>query len=203
MAPLPADSLRRVLDSVFAQPAYRWAEARRPLALLERFWEELSRWVTDLHGSHPLAFEYLWWGSLALLLLIFLHAAWIVARTIRAAAALEQRSAVPASPRGRDAGWYLREAERLAREARFRDAVYATFVALALELDSRRVLRFHPSKTPSEYAREARLPPEERERLAGVVRALYRYSFAGDPCGPEEYRAWRELAAPPWHATAN
>jgi hypothetical protein len=82
------------------------------------------------------------------------------------------------------------------------DALQLAFVGLALTLDARGLLRYHPSKTPAECVRDARLAGDDRERLRELVRSLYAHAFGGRPCGSEEYRRWRGVIAGPWHAPA-
>jgi hypothetical protein len=96
-------------------------------------------------------------------------------------------------PPARGAAWYRAEADRLAGAGKYREAIQADFTALILALDSRRLVRFHPSKTPGEYV-------AERSDLGGVVRALYAYLFARAPCGPAEFGAWRDLTRAVDHA---
>ena len=80
----PADSLRAVLDSVFAGPAYVWAEPWRPLAFLSRWWDALLDWLVALNQRNPQAFTLLYWSLVAGLVLIFVHAGWVLFRTVRA-----------------------------------------------------------------------------------------------------------------------
>ena len=87
-----------------------------------------------------------------------------------------------------------READRAAAAGRIAEALQLAFVGLALTLDGAGLLRYHASKTPAECAREARLAAEDRERLRGLVRALYGTSSAGGPCAPDDYRRWREAS---------
>jgi hypothetical protein len=179
-----ADSLRRVLDSVFAGPSYQWIERRDFWAPVRRLWLNLLEWLAQLEGSSPGAFLVLRWALIAALVAIFVHAAWIVWQMVRGATAPVPSPAAAPPPRG--ATWYRGEADRLARAGRYREAIQADFTALILALDSRRLLRFHPSKTPGEYV-------AERTELGSVVRALYAYLFARVPCGPAEFDAWRSL----------
>ena len=71
----------------------------------------------------------------------------------------------------------------LARAGRYAEALGQRFLALVLELDRRKALRFHASKTPAEYVGEARLTDRGRASLAGLVAQLYRHLFAAVPCG--------------------
>jgi hypothetical protein len=74
------------------------------------------------------------------------------------------------------------------------------FVGLALTLEGQGLLRYHPSKTPAECVRDATLIGEDRERLRGLVSALYIHVFGSRPIGPDDYRRWRDAGALTWHA---
>lgn len=188
-----ADSLRAVLDSVFSSPRYEWVEARNPLAFLVRWWDALITWIETLESQNPAVYWLLVLLMLGVLAAVIVHAGWIMARTMRAAQA-------PANPSAfaphliRDAAWHRAEATRLAAAGRYAEAMQVDFLALALELEQRRLLRFHPSKTPAEYAREARLPDSAKAEFRDLVRTLYRYAFAGAPCDAEAFAGWRSRA---------
>jgi multicomponent Na+:H+ antiporter subunit F len=140
-------------------------------------------------------------GLIVVLAAILLHGAVIMALTVRAASAPGDTAAAVATTR-RTPAWYRREADALAEAGRYREAMQATFTALALELDQRGAVRFHPGKTPAEYAREARLGPADRESLGGIVRGLYGAVFGGAPVGRDEYLRWRDAGRGGWHAVA-
>jgi len=63
-----ADSLRAVLDSVFAGRDYNWVEKPDPLATLWRWFEAVRRWFTQLGDTHPLLFRLILIGLLLLVL---------------------------------------------------------------------------------------------------------------------------------------
>ncbi len=199
----PTDSLRTVLDSVFAAPHYQWVERPHPLEFVVRWWGLLIEWLGRLQERHPDLFWLLFWAMIAVLVAIFLHGVWIMARTLRAAAAPSGADSSGPGPEPRGATWYRREAMRLAGEGRYPEAMQADFLALVLELDQRALLRFHPSKTPNEYTREARLAEPALEAFRDLVRALYGYAFARVPCGPEEFALWRSRANLEQYAGAN
>jgi len=197
----PADSLRVLLDSVFAAPEYRWVERPETHALLRRWLRAAQQWLLDVRETHPALFRLLLAGLVLLVIAIFLHAAWVFLQTVRAAGSAGPGAAMPAAAR-RDQAWYRGEADRLAGLERYAEAMQYDFLALVLSLDAASVVRFHPSKTPGEYAREARLSPEARAQLRALVRDLYGYVFARRACGPREFEAWRALAAPERYAPA-
>lgn len=196
------DTLRAVLDSVFRAPAYRWRTEKDPLALLHRWWAELKEWFRALQESNPIGYRVVMYLLVGVLVVILLHALWVLYRTIGAPPATDQQLALPdGSPR--TVTWYRRESERLALEGRYAEAIQADFLALVLALDAQQVLRFHPSKTPAEYLQESRLPPAAAVEFRDLVRRVYGYAFARWPCGPEEYAQWRSQAAPDRYAAAH
>ncbi len=62
------DSLRAVLDSVFAAPAYRWVERPDPLAAIRHAWAAFKHWLFLSQEAHPLGYRLLVYllGALAL-----------------------------------------------------------------------------------------------------------------------------------------
>jgi Domain of unknown function (DUF4129) len=198
-----AERYRAVLDSVFATEPYQWTPPPPLLQLLSDWWGRLVAWLDGLRTDNPLLFRVFLIAILLVWVAIFAHAAWLVWRTVRGAARSE-RAPTPA-PVGerRDADWYSRAADRAAEEGRVTEALQLAFVALALTLESGGLLKYHPSKTPAECAREARLSGTDRDRIRGLVRTLYASAFGGRAVGLEDYRRWREVGAGPWHAPAH
>jgi uncharacterized protein DUF4129 len=195
------DSLRAVLDSVFAGADYRWVERPRPLAFLTRWLEELQSRLLALREVHPLGFRLFLAGLTIVLVAILVHAGWVLFHTVRAGSSPGEPSRGPALRR--DRAWYRREADRLAAQGRYVEAVQADFLALVLALDSFELLRFHPGKTPAEYGRESRLTPAAGEEFRDLVRTLYGYAFAGRPCGADEFASWRARSGPERYARAH
>lgn len=200
---LPADSLRTVLDSVFASPSYAWLETPAPLVWLRHAW----RWLTDnlaaFQADNPAFFRWFVILLIVLLGLIMLHAGWVLLRTARATEHVAAPNEAGPLAAARTAAWYRAEAERLGAEGDYPEALAAAFHGLVLELDERGVVRYHPSKTPREYLRDRTLPSEDRPRFAALVQGLYSYRFGRHACGPAEYRAWVDAATARWHAAAN
>ena len=184
------DSLRAVLDTVFAGRAYQWVEPVNPLDFLLRWWQEFLRWLNGLERAQPFFYWAVLWLLTAVLAGIVVHAVFVMAQTLKAAGAPSGAGDVPLSPEVRGAGWYRREAQRLAREGHYAEAMQADFLGLVLELDQRGSLKFHPSKTPYEYSTEVRGDEPVRSAFRGLVRVLYGYAFAREPCGPDDFGRW-------------
>lgn len=188
------DSLRAVLDSVFAGPAYVWDRPDDPLAVVRAWWGRVMEWFASLVELHPGAMRVMLYAAILALLTIVLHAIWVWVHTMRAAASRPPGDgATTAGSLRHDARWHRDEAERLAADGHFAEASHHRFLALVLDLETVQRLHYHPSKTPADYLREVSLPPGARSDLERLVRVLYGYLFARQPCGPAEYSAWRDL----------
>jgi len=183
------DSVRVVLHEVFASPEYAWESRAHPLQFFIDLYRRFLGWLVGLADAHPLAYWTIMGLMTGLLLAILAHVGWLVWRALR-----PRTGSTRPTPAGRvavhDAAWHLREALRLAREGRYGEAIGHRFLALVLELDRRHLLRFHPSKTPAEYAAEAQLGAPAAEALADVVSRLYRYLFAGVACSADDLVAF-------------
>lgn len=198
-----ADSLRATLDSVFAMPAYRWETREDPFGALRRLWVATGEYLAHLRAQNPVAFRMLTWLLVAVLVVIIAHAVWVAVRTVRGGSRRVQSAAPYAIPAPRDAAWYGRESARLAQEGAFAAAMQADFLRLILELDARRLVAFHPSTTPSEYARDAMLSDDGRRALHALVRAMYAHAFAHVPCDRATFEAWRSQADADRYASAH
>lgn len=198
-----ADSLRATLDSVFASPAYRWETREDPFGALRRLWLATGEYLARLREQNPAAFRTLTWLLVAVLAAILAHAVWVAVRTVRGGSRRLQAETGGPLPAPRDAAWYAGEAARLAQAGDFVAAMQADFLRFILELDARRVVAFHPSKTPSEYARDATLGADGRRALGALVREMYAHAFARVPCDRAAYDAWRARAMAERYAPAN
>ncbi len=194
-APAVGDErVRAVLDSLFRRPEYAWRERPDGWAPVRRAWNSFQAWLEALHGQNIVLY-WLILGALGLVLaLILVHAGRVAWRTMRADTATEVSRPAHRVAR-RDAAWYGQEAERLEAAGRYAEAMQADFQRLVLELDARRLVRFHPSRTPNEYVAEPALSPEARNALRELVRRLYTFVFARRPCGADDLRDWRSLAS--------
>jgi len=187
---VPADSLRHVVGQVFARPEYQWVERRRVVSWLARQWHNLIEWLNRLSAQHPVGFDI----GLALVVLalvaLLVHMGYVIWRIVRPAARTGQSKPAVGGRGVADAAAHLAYAEQLARAGRYAEALGHRFLALALELDRRKALRFHASKTPAEYVGEARLTDRGRASLASLVAQLYRHLFGAVPCDAGEYESF-------------
>ena len=189
------DSLRAVLDQVFARREYDWAARTDLFAYLRELFQRLLAWMDGLEGSHPVSYYAFVLALTIVLLAILVHVTWVLRRAFTAVEPEGETAATAVAPR-RDSAWHAAEALRLSAAGRYADALVHRFLALVLDLDRRQAVRFQASKTPAEYAVEPTLDDESRSRLRWLVAVLYRHVFGAVPCDRTEWSAFdREAAA--------
>lgn len=182
------------MGEVFARPEFDWVERQRVVSWILRQLHTLSSWLDQLADQHPVGYAI----GLALvvitLLLLLAHIGYVIWRIVRPGA--RTGTAALAAPGGviMDAAAHLERAEEFARAGRYAEALAHRFLAVVLELDRRKALRFHTSKTPAEYVGEARLTDTGRASLAGLVAQLYRHLFGAVPCDASAYATFRAVA---------
>ena len=192
-SPAVADSLRRVMRRVFAGPEYQWVEQQRLLSWIARQWQHLKDWLDQFSQNHPVGFNIFLVLLVVALVALLVHIGYVMWRIVQPAA----RTGTAPSPTAlvvMNAEAHLARAEELAARGRYAEALGHRFVAAVLELDERKALRFHVSKTPAEYVGEARLDQTGRAALASLVAQLYRHLFGAVPLGEAEYRSFGAAA---------
>lgn len=141
-------------------------------------------------AAHPTGFNIVLSLLVVALVVILVHMGYVMVRIVRPSA----RSDAPAGPGKpaviRDARAHLAFADQLAAQGRYAEALGHLFLAVVLELDKRKAVRFHASKTPAEYVGEARLDSTGRASLASLVAQLYRHLFGAVPVDAQEYDAF-------------
>ncbi len=186
------DSLRRAISEVFARPEYRWGPEDTPLLWLQQLIGRFLDWIERARQHHSTGYTVFLWALGVILFALLVHVSYVVWRITRPTARTPGRAGAVPGAGPTDAGTHRAQAEALARAGRYSEALAHRFVAVVLELDERRALTFHPSKTPAEYAREARLDGSGRATLVALVGRLYGHLFGGVPC---DERCYREFAA--------
>ena len=193
VAQIPADSVRRVVRTVFAQRDYEWVARREPLRWLKQLWYSFLEWIDSFSQTNPVSYNALLLALTLILVLLLAHIAYAIWRVTRQSA----RVALTEAGGGgiiHDAARHLARAEELARAGRYVEALGHRFLAVVLELDRAHALKFHASKTPAEYLWEVRLDDTGRASFSALIAALYRHLFGAVPCAEAEYRAFGEAA---------
>jgi len=179
-----------VVGQVFARPEYQWVERRRVVSWLARQWHNLIEWLNRLSAQHPVGFDIGLALVVVALVALLVHMGYVMWRIVRPAARTGQTKPAVGTRGVAYAAAHLAYAEQLARAGRYAEALGHRFLALVLELDRRKALRFHASKTPAEYVGEARLTDRGRASLASLVAQLYRHLFGAVPCDAGEYESF-------------
>ena len=203
---MPADSLRRALDSVFTDPAYAWPQAPA-LDAVPGWFRALLNALRAIAEWFAIPMDRLEGAGVPFRILlglvgagILIHAA--VRLTRNAAAAVGEDGTAPGGGGPlRDEAWFWRRADQLVARGAYGPAMLAGFHAAMLSLDRRGLLAYRASATPRELLARARLDPARRDRFAPLLGALYRTAFAAEPISGGDYRAWlqdlREAADAP------
>ncbi|HEY7424410.1 MAG TPA: DUF4129 domain-containing protein [Gemmataceae bacterium] len=91
-----------------------------------------------------------------------------------------------------------RQAETLAGEGRFREAVRGLYLAVLAQLHRQQFIRFEPTRTNGEYVRQVRLseqaPPELHEPFHQLTNLFEAKWYGERSCASDDYRACRALA---------
>jgi Domain of unknown function (DUF4129) len=182
------------VGEVFARPEYDWVERQRVVSWVIRQWNNVTAWLDQLANQHPVGYAVGLTLVALVLVALLVHITYVVWRIVRPGARTGKAAA--ALPGGviLDAAAHLARAEDFARAGRYAEALAHRFLAVVLELDRRKALRFHISKTPAEYVGEARLTDTGRASLAGLVAQLYRHLFGAVPCDASGYETFRATA---------
>ena len=151
----PADDIRGTADDILGRAEFRQTES-----LLERAGGWLDDLLSDVLGGlggGGLGSLIAWLILLTLVggliwLLLRLTPAAGLARVARTEAVV--KTSGPAATDFRDAGEWRREADRLAAEGRYDEAIRARYRALLADLIDRGLIEDIPGRTPGEYRRD-------------------------------------------------
>lgn len=179
---------------MFARPEFEWIERQRVVSWLARQWLNLIAWLNRLAEQYPVGFNIGLALIVVALVVLIVHIGYVIWRIVQPAARTGKAASAITGGVVMDAAAHLELAEELARAGRYAEALAHRFLAVVLELDRRKALRFHVSKTPAEYVGEARLNDTGRASLAGLVAQLYRHLFGAIPCDATEYEAFGAAA---------
>lgn len=183
-----------MVGQVFARPEYQWTERRRLVSWLARQWHNVIEWLNHLADRYPVGFNIGLALVVVALVVLLVHVGWVMWRIVRPAARTGTGKTAARAGIIMDAAAHLARADALAHAGRYAEALGHRFLAVVLELDRMKALRFHASKTPAEYVGEARLTDAGRASLAGLVAQLYRHLFGAVPCDAREYETFGAAA---------
>ncbi len=199
--------LREDLRQILSRPEYRvqgkdWLldlKLRLLRAVLQRWEERVMPLFAALHGTQPV----LYWGLIAVLLLLLLGILYHIYYALRSAFGTNVRpreraeeGALPQRLGGPEE--LLREADGAAAQGQFALAFRCLYLALIRHLDRRSLLRFDGSATNYDYLRQVRGHPEVARHLEPLTRAVEPVWYGYRDASAEDYRRCREWALAAW-----
>ena len=225
--PAAADRLAAAHAALRADPSIQFTLPPRPLPPEPPAWllavgrwladlfrpiGRLLRWLTGLMPDAPYA-RILLWSMLAIIAVAIL---WMVVDRIRSGewrlpvrrrglAALVTSDPETWQPDPEPARAWLREADRLAGEGRYAEAIHYLLFHSIEDIARRRPQLRRPSLTSRELASTSLLPATVRPLFAGIATLVETSLFGGRPVADAEWRtaraAYAELALPKaWRA---
>ncbi|MFC4531613.1 DUF4129 domain-containing protein [Sphaerisporangium dianthi] len=184
------DEARRRAIEELVKPEYQQE------SLLERFYRMFREFLDSLLDSTPGGVPG---GVLALLVVLLIVAALVVLVVWRARKATGARRAAAEGlfgPKARTAGEHRAEAERLAGESRWAEAVQERLRAIARDLEDRAIVAPQPGRTADELAVTAgRELPSLAPALAAAARLFDDVTYGQAPGTAEGYRSMSDLDA--------
>lgn len=157
----------------------------------------LEKWLHGLEGSLRPYASFLRWAFWGLVVLVVLGLVLLVVR------ALARRPGSPLRPGMtslQSGGWgpstaraqaLLSEADRLAGEGRFGEAVRVLLHRTLADLERQRPGLLSPAQTSREIAALPVLPEAARQPLGAIARAVERFTFAGRDVDADAFSACR------------
>lgn len=189
-----------------------WLQALgRGLAALFRPIGRLLRWLSNLMPDAPYA-RILLWGLLGAIAVAVI---WMIVARIRSGEwrlPVRRRNMVASEPDGDEwvpeeapARAWLREADRLAGEGRFAEAIHYLLFHSIDDIARRRPALRRPSMTSRELASASLLPAAVRPLFASIAGLVERSLFGGRPVADTDWQvaraAYADLALPQrWRA---
>ena len=196
-AAVPYTSERQTLHSILSQRAYQGI-AR--MSARERLLEWLSNWLDKLLAS-LIRFGsrspwVVWTLRIFLVLAIAAALAWILFRIDRRSCAKIVPDLVPASgaPSAREWQLWLKDAQQMAAQGRWREAIHFVYWASISRLESRRLWPADRARTPREYLILMPGTDPRKASLAALTRSFERTWYGGRDAASADFQAALDLA---------
>ena len=168
-------------------------------------WEHFREWIENLLASifgHLIRFgaRSLWIAHLLQVLLIGLLCVVLAWALIR----IERRSRVrlvpdaqpaPNAPSARQWQLWFQDAQRMAAQGLWRDAIHLLYWAAISRLESKHLWPADSARTPREYLRLFPAADPRRANLTGLTRSFEKTWYGGREAGSAEFDAALKMAA--------
>jgi len=188
---------RKSLNAILAQEAYKGvAEVSAKDRFLEWFYMHLDEILAGLVRFGERSPWIAW--ALRLLLVGGIGAAllWLAMRLERGGRVklVPDDARTPGSPSAREWQIWIKEAQAMAAESHWREAVHFVYWATIARLESRRLWPADRTRTPREYLALVGDGDEKKAGLTELTRRFERTWYGGREAADSDYRAALELA---------
>lgn len=143
--------------------------------------------------------QYVFWGGVALIVLVIAYALYSEIRRRMPARAQKTKAAPPLAPDYRPtpvrAHALLEEADRLAGEGRYAEAARVLLHRSIEDFETVLKIAIGPAFTSREIARLDRLSAQGRATFSGIAAAVERSLFGGEALDSTQYQACRQAYA--------
>lgn len=189
---------RKSLNAILARKEYKSATK---VDWKERLLDQLANWLNDLlarlvgNGSRwtwaGLVFRIVWIGALCLGL------AWFLIRMERRSRVRLSPDPIPSfgAPSAREWQLWLADAQGMAAEGRWREAIHFVYWAAISQLESQHIWPADRARTPREYLVLLRKEDPRKLSLTTLTRSFERTWYGGRDAVAGDYQAALKLAA--------
>ncbi|SEG47359.1 protein of unknown function [Bryocella elongata] len=196
-APPAESNARRQVDAILARPEFQHVKGTSWMdRFAARFWQAIN---SLFNGVGKVGRSTPWIGPLLEWVFFLGAAAGLAFVMLRALAQQRLQVKLSAGSSAHAAIWdrestdWAEHAEKCAAAHNWREALHGLYWAAILNLESRRMWRHDPSRTPREYVRLLAPGSEQREALAKLTRIFERAWYGLESSNGEEYREARAL----------
>jgi len=190
-------SERKSLNAILAQRAYQNATR---VTMRERFLEWFSNELDKFFASLVRIGARAPWIGLLLRVLLIAGACtalvWLVLRIEKQSRVrlIPEVDASPGGPSARDWQLWLRDAQAMAAQGRWRDAIHFLYWAAISRLESKRLWPADRARTPREYLGLLAGTDPRKPNLAALTRSFERTWYGGRDAAADDFNSAMDLA---------
>jgi hypothetical protein len=189
---------RKILKNVLARREFGGlGDSSMRDTLLEKLSDAINRFFNALasfSARSPWIGSLVFWGFMASVCAGLIWGLLQLERRWRVRLAPEQAEIAAAAPSARDWQLWLDDAQRAARERRWREAVRLVYWAAISRLESKRLWPADRARTPREYLALVAEQDPRRVGLDRLTRSFERFWYGGRAANEDDYLAAEELA---------
>ncbi len=191
-------SQRKSLSAILSQRAYRGVTEESTMGRLrEWFYNLLDKFFSSLVRFGSRAPWIVWLLRILLLVAICTALVWFLLR-------IERRSRIrlipdvdpaPGAPSAREWQLWLRDAQAMAAQGQWREAIHFLYWASIAQLESKRLWPADRARTPREYLALLKGTDPRKPNLTALTRSFERTWYGGRTAQASDFKAALEIAA--------